>query len=91
MIADGIACCLRPLGIVMNEQIQPPTFVIVKVLASHTVPSFHIDCCPFITNPYGRVHALTAVIIHGAGPLIKFPTPKIFTIIPEASRVQMPF
>ena len=51
MIATENGCCLRPLGIVMDEQICSAAFINHQIPALHTTFRFHFDYCSFITMP----------------------------------------
>jgi hypothetical protein len=65
MIAAESGCWLRPLGIVLNEQLMPMIFSEPHRPALSPMFGYHI--CSFITNPYGRVNAISVVIIYVAG------------------------
>ncbi len=69
MIATECGCCLRPLGIVMDEQLCSAAFIKHPIPALQTILCFHYDRCSFITMHYGRVHAVSVVIIHAVGRL----------------------
>ncbi len=49
MIATENGCCLRPLGIVMDEQICSAAFINHQIPALHTTFRFHFYYCSFIT------------------------------------------
>jgi hypothetical protein len=67
MIATESGCCLRPLGIVLDEQRYPMIFSYPHRRALSPLSGYHIVICSSITNPFGRVHAISVVIIHVAG------------------------
>ena len=60
---------LRPLGIVLNEQLFTMFLILPHRPALSAIFWYHNVICSFITNPYGRVHAVLVVIIHAAGRL----------------------
>lgn len=55
MIITKIGCCLRPLGIVLNEQSHHDGLLLTSNLSIKHILCFHYDICSFIMNPYGRV------------------------------------
>ncbi len=65
MIIIEIGCCLRPLGIVVNEQHRATVYLFYLISGLTTMSCFHYDICSFIMSPYGRVHAASMMIIHG--------------------------
>ena len=67
MIANEIGCCLRPSGIVLNEQLRSDGFYLTANLGFEHNILCHIVFCSFITNPYGRVQAVSVAVIHAAG------------------------
>jgi hypothetical protein len=73
MIIAEIGYCLRPLAIVLNEQHNCDGFSLTPNLNIKNNILFSSIICSFITNPYGRVHAISVMIIHGAVLLRKTP------------------
>ena len=59
----------------MNEQLYGINPIWPDSVGSGATISYYFKFCSFNTNPYGRVHALAAVIIHAAGRIRKTPRP----------------
>ncbi len=75
MIITKIGCCLRPLGIVLNEQPHHDGLLLTSNFSIKHILCFHYDICSFIMNPYGRVQTFLVMIIHGAILYMKTPFP----------------
>ena len=66
IIVTEIECCLRLLGIVMNEPVTTTISIKPFSPAENTIAGFHIAFGSFITTPQGRVHAVAVKIIPAA-------------------------
>jgi hypothetical protein len=66
MIITKIGCCLRPLGIVLNEHRPGDDLSFIPYIRVNPHVLFKYGICSFITNPYGRVHPFLVIIIRGA-------------------------
>jgi len=49
----------------MNEQVTTTVSINPFIPEENTISCYNVIFCSFITNPYGRVHAVSVVIIHG--------------------------